>query len=143
MFGVPVSRIAGVEVAVLTEKLNPLTLLVAETEVTVPPPAGVAHVPSPRQKVDDDALVPSLRFDIGKLPVTSEARLIFATVLNTPPVAFTQPDEVNRPICFPVVLEKIAAWPTTEVEVSLVTSLELEPPGAKTEHFHALPTRNA
>lgn len=35
-----------------------------------PPPAGVAQVPSPRQKVEDDADVPELRFVTGRLPVT-------------------------------------------------------------------------
>src|SRR5882757_9014785 len=32
------------------------------------PPDGVAHVPSPRQKVDDEADVPLLRFATGRLP---------------------------------------------------------------------------
>jgi hypothetical protein len=45
-----------------------------EPEVeTFPPPDGVAHVPSPRQKVDDDADVPELRLPTGKLPVTPPA----------------------------------------------------------------------
>lgn len=52
--------------------------------VTVPEPAGVAHVPSPRQKVDADALVPELRFVTGRFPVTP--------VVNGNPVAF-----VNTP----------------------------------------------
>ena len=44
----------------------------ALTAVTPPPlpPAGVAHVPSPRQKVVADALVPLFKFVTGKLPVT-------------------------------------------------------------------------
>ena len=109
MFGTPVITIDGVEVALLTEKLSPLTPLVAETCVTVPPPAGVAHTPSPRQKVDEEALAPELRFATGKFPLTSDARLTDPCVLSTPPVAFTQPDSVNRPICLPVVLEKTAA----------------------------------
>lgn len=45
-----------------------------------PPPAGVAHVPSPRQKVEDDAPVPLFRFATGRLPVTP--------VDNGRPVAF-------------------------------------------------------
>ena len=40
--------------------------------------AGVAHVPSPRQKVEDEAEVPLFRFDTGRLPLTSEARLTVA-----------------------------------------------------------------
>ena len=44
----------------------PATLI----EVTVPAlAAGVAHVPSPLQKVVDDALVPEFRLVTGKLPV--------------------------------------------------------------------------
>lgn len=38
------------------------------------PPDGVAHVPSPRQNVLDDADVPPLRLPTGKLPVTSLPR---------------------------------------------------------------------
>lgn len=43
---------------------------VAPTLLTVPPPVpgGVAHVPSPRQNVDELAPVPLLRFAGGKLP---------------------------------------------------------------------------
>ena len=41
------------------------------TEVTVPAlAAGVAHVPSPRQNVVDDALVPEFKLVTGRLPVT-------------------------------------------------------------------------
>ena len=49
----------------------PLTVPVPLTEVTVPDAAaGVAHVPSPRQNVVEDALVPELRLVTGRLPVT-------------------------------------------------------------------------
>ncbi len=47
--------------------------------VTFPLPAGVAHVPSPRQKVLDDALVPEFRLATGRFPVTSALKL---TALN-------------------------------------------------------------
>jgi hypothetical protein len=43
--------------------------------VTLPPAAGVAQVPSPRQNVDAFALVPLLRLVTGRLPVTSVTRL--------------------------------------------------------------------
>ena len=66
---VVVSVIAGVEVAVATVPAKPLAET-TETLVTVPAPAGVAHVPSPRQKVEDDAPVPLLRLVTGRLPVT-------------------------------------------------------------------------
>ena len=39
--------------------------------MTVPPPAGVAHVPSPRQKVEDEAEVPLFRWLTPRFPVTS------------------------------------------------------------------------
>jgi hypothetical protein len=45
------------------------------TEIDPPPPDGVAQVPSPRQKVEDEALVPELRLVTGRLPVTSAERL--------------------------------------------------------------------
>ena len=41
------------------------------TAVTVPPPAGVDQVPSPRQKVDADAPVPLFRLVTGRLPVAT------------------------------------------------------------------------
>ena len=43
-----------------------------------PPPDGVAQVPSPRQKVEDDALVPLFKLPTGRFPVTP--------VLNGSPV---------------------------------------------------------
>ena len=36
---------------------------------------GVAQVPSPRQKVEEEALVPEFRFPTGRFPVTSAERL--------------------------------------------------------------------
>ena len=42
--------------------------------------AGADHVPSPLQKVEEDAPVPLLRFPTGRLPVTSKARLTEAQV---------------------------------------------------------------
>ena len=39
--------------------------------ILAPPPLGVAQVPSPRQKVEDDADVPLLRLVTGRFPVTS------------------------------------------------------------------------
>ena len=43
-------------------------------DVTVPPPAGVAQVASPRQKVVALAPVPEPRLVTGRLPVTPEVR---------------------------------------------------------------------
>ena len=46
------------------------------TELTEPEPPGIAHVPSPRQKVVAPALVPELRLVTGRFPVTPVAKLI-------------------------------------------------------------------
>ena len=55
----------------------------AATLVTVPLPAvGVTQVPSPRQKVEAEALVPLFKLVTGKLPVTP--------VLSGSPVAFVR-----------------------------------------------------
>lgn len=43
------------------------------TLVTVPEPTGVAHVPSPRQKLEPEAPDPLLRFVTGRFPVTPPA----------------------------------------------------------------------
>src|SRR5882724_7586970 len=40
-------------------------------EVTVPDPGGAAQVPSPRQNVDEVALVPPFKFVTGRFPLTS------------------------------------------------------------------------
>ena len=52
----------------------PVRPVPATTEVTVPPPDGVAQVPSPRQKVLLDAPAPPARFEVGRLPVMSADR---------------------------------------------------------------------
>jgi len=62
-------------------------------------PPGVAQVPSPRQKVDDDASVPPFKFVTGKLPVTSDAR--FTLVMSSVSVAFVDPSflvAINSPL---------------------------------------------
>jgi hypothetical protein len=121
-----------------TFKVRPETPLLPETFVTVPAPVGTAHVPSPRQKVPADAFVPELKRATGRFPVRSVEASIDACVEITPPVALTHPLEVNLPICLPVVFENTAAWPTVEVEVSLVTSPEPPPPpGTNTEQRQA------
>jgi len=105
---VPAIVNAGVVVGVPTDTMPP----VQPTDVTVPepPPAGVAQVPSPRQKVELVAPVPLLRFPTGKLPVTWLAKL---TPVNAPPsvklpVLVTVPDSA-MPLTVPV--------PATDVTV--------------------------
>jgi hypothetical protein len=44
------------------------------------PPLATCHVASPRQKVLEDALVPLLSFETGRLPVTWLARLMLGVV---------------------------------------------------------------
>jgi hypothetical protein len=62
--------------------------------VTVPAPAGVAQLPSPRQKVEDEAESPEFRFPTGRFPITpplaDEARLICGMS------ALTRPRHVGR-----------------------------------------------
>ena len=75
---------AGVDVAVATLPENPLAET-TETLVTVPAPAGVAHVPSPLQNVELLALIPESRLPTGKFPVTpplpDAAKFIALTVI--------------------------------------------------------------
>ena len=54
----------------------PVSGAVVDMELTEPEPPGIAHVPSPRQKVVAPALVPELRLVTGRLPVTPVAKLI-------------------------------------------------------------------
>ena len=56
---------------------------------TFPPPAGVAQVPSPRQKVELDAEVPPFSRAIGRFPVTPLA--------NGSPVQLTRLPAVGVP----------------------------------------------
>lgn len=73
----PVTAMPCITVALVHCAICPLTgVPVLET---LPPPDGVAHVPSPRQNVDPLAAVPLSKFVTGKLPVTP--------VVNGRPVA--------------------------------------------------------
>jgi hypothetical protein len=65
-------------------KANSLSMLIAVLVLASPDPLGVAHVPSPRQYVALEALVPLFRFATGKLPVTPVVRLTLVIVLLPP-----------------------------------------------------------
>ena len=87
---------------------------------------GVAHVPSPRQNVVDDADVPELRFATGRLPVTP--------VDNGKPVAFVNVPELGVPKA-PPLTTKAPADPvftpnavTTPVPVVTVLGAAPAPP---------------
>jgi hypothetical protein len=72
---IPAARVAEVaSTVVLVKQGIPPELTVPETVSGKAelPPLGVAHVPSPRQKVEEDALVPLFRFVTGRLPVIVE-----------------------------------------------------------------------
>jgi hypothetical protein len=58
--------------------------------LTLPPPAGVAQVPSPRQNVELLAEVPLLRFVTGRFPVTP--------VVSGKPVALVSTPALGVPI---------------------------------------------
>ena len=71
------------------------------TLVTVPPPAGVDHVPSPLQKVVALALVPLFKLVTGKFPVTLVVRSIDPA--NIALVTFDTPIVVGKePVPLPV-----------------------------------------
>ena len=59
-------------------------LVCADAKIISPEPAGVAHVPSPRQYVDELALVPLLRLVTGRLPVTSADKSTLLILLPVP-----------------------------------------------------------
>ena len=104
----------------------PVTVIgnAALTAVTPPPvPAGVAHTPSPRQKVVADALVPLLRLPTGRLPVTCEARLTFASVPPSVrlPADVTVPVNV-KPFTVPVPATLVTVPPPDPAEVSSWTA---------------------
>ena len=92
-----------------------------------PPPAGVAHVPSPLQKVEADALVPEFRFVTGKFPVTSvesETRPVTtfelpATTCATPGDAAGRTNDNELPVTFTIngVLTAIPAYPGLALKV--------------------------
>ena len=63
-----------VNTGVLVPVATVISALALDTLVTVPPPAGVAQVPSPLQKVDELAPVPLLRFATGRLPETCQGK---------------------------------------------------------------------
>lgn len=72
---VPLYVIARVPAPVIGDpEIEKILGTVAATLVTVPPPVGADHVPSPRQNVLAEALVPEFKFETGKL-ADSEAAL--------------------------------------------------------------------
>ena len=74
---------------------NPATDPVAIARADDPLPAeGVAHVPSPRQKVVPEALVPLFKLVTGRFPATCEERLTDETDTASP-VKITPLDAVR------------------------------------------------
>jgi len=63
--------------------------------LTLPPPLGVAQVPSPRQNVEDEALVPPPRLATGRLPDTSPDPS--SSVATPPAVTARPPDNAPKP----------------------------------------------
>jgi hypothetical protein len=92
-------RVSVVETAVpLSQTLDEDVEVVAEAargrqpvvwpESPPPPPLGVAHVPSPRQKVELEALVPLFRFVTGRFPVmVAPAPRLTVCEVSLPPSA--------------------------------------------------------
>ena len=90
----------SVETAVVFPPITSWLRVSVPAAVTFPLPAGVAHVPSPRQNVVLEAEVPELRLVTGRLPLTSEdnetapkvgrpAALPWSTVVVVPRLART------------------------------------------------------
>jgi hypothetical protein len=117
---VPATVKAKVPVVVIGEPLTDIKppVNVWPTEVTVPAPTGVAHVPSPRQKVNAEAEVPLLRLVTGRFPVTWVAKL---TLDNVPP-SVKLPLVVTVPVR---VMPFIVPVPPTEVTVPVLEVLLL------------------
>ena len=65
---IPVPGVIGVPKSPLPLDVR-MSLLTPFGVAPPPPPGGVAHVPSPRQKVDDDAAVPLFRRLTARFPV--------------------------------------------------------------------------
>lgn len=75
----------------------------------MPEPAGTAHIPSPRQKVVADALVPEFRFVTGRLPVTPVVKgnpvpLVNTIAVGVPKAGVTkvgdvEPTKLPVPVC--------------------------------------------
>lgn len=86
--------------------------------VTVPEPAGVAHVPSPRQKVAEDAPVPEFRLVGGRLPVTP--------VDKGSPVALARTAEVGVPSAGVVSVGAVSVRPEIVVVV-LLPEMDVDP----------------
>ena len=85
----------------------PATLI----EVTVPAlAAGVAQVPSPRQNVVDDALVPEFRLATGRLPVTP--------VVSGRPVALVNVTLAGVPSVGVVIVGLVSVKPETVAAVA-------------------------
>jgi hypothetical protein len=81
----------GLEMTVLNPAAEPV---VTAREDDPPPPAGVAHVASPRQNVEPEAEVPLLRFVTGRFPTTCDDKLTLWTL--------TGMEVVPDPLAFPV-----------------------------------------
>lgn len=67
-----------------TRVVVPPVTVVVPTPILTAAAAGVAHVPSPRQKVVDEALVPELRLPTGRFPVTPVVRGSPVQFVRTP-----------------------------------------------------------
>jgi hypothetical protein len=109
-----------------------------------PPPAGVAHEPSPRQNVVAEAEVPEFKLVTGRLPVTCVAKLtpdnvppnVKLPVVVTVPVSvipFTVPVPptdvtVPEPLPLNVFQSVLVRYPLTEVVAAAMLIAGVAPP---------------
>lgn len=70
---IPVTVVVNVNAGVAPPDEDPAKPFAVATDTAVTPePAGVPHVPSPLQKVEEEAEVPEFRCVTPRFPVTSE-----------------------------------------------------------------------
>ena len=130
-----VTQVAQAMVPVVV-MVPPVMGLVVAMLVTVPVPGGAAHVPSPRQKVEAEALVPLFRFVTGRLPVMSAARFTAAKLgapaalpCSTVVVDPAEPRIVTAWLALPKMIRfAVRLDPVTQVGQEIVPVVVMVPP---------------
>src|SRR6185312_7626242 len=85
--------------------------------LTLPEPEGVAHAPSPRQNVVDDAPVPLFKWETDRFPVTPVARGNPVALVNVTLAGVPSAGAVN--VCVPP--HECAVEKTSEFSIADVT----------------------
>lgn len=140
---------ASVPEVVASPERSPLVMVVAAENLvrlpeagvpvveTEPPPDGVAQVPSPRQKVEDEALVPLFRRAVLRLPV----RLAALVPLQNTPASETSAQAGCAALGTPAVEIALMNW--WEIEAKLSTPPRVEAVGSGSTAAGSVPVRLA